>query len=56
MEVPLTAFGSLRPLFRYRSIPPLRSGTPAAQLPSLTWGKNLTVDESLKNSIISANI
>ena len=24
MEVPLTAFGSLRPLFRYRSIPPLR--------------------------------
>ncbi len=27
MEVPLTAFGSLRPLFRYRSIPPLRSGT-----------------------------
>ena len=23
MEVPLTAFGALRPLFRYRSIPPL---------------------------------
>ena len=24
MEVSLTAFGPLRPLFRYRSIPPLR--------------------------------
>ncbi len=27
MEVPLTAFGSLRPLFRLRSIPPLRFRT-----------------------------